>query len=116
MAASLASAPLLQKKHWPPNDRSESACGERALGFHVPGVGHVDQLADLVADRLDDPGRAVAEQVAAPAGEEVEVAVPLGVPDPRTLAPDQADREPPVVGDHVPLELGDRLLRALVGS
>ena len=25
MAASLASAPLLQKKHWPPNDRSESA-------------------------------------------------------------------------------------------
>ena len=52
------------------------------------------------------------EQVAAPAGEEVEIAVPLGVPDPRALAADQADGESPVVGDHVPIELGDRLLRA----
>ena len=90
--------------------------GERSLGFHVPGIGHVDQLPDLVANRLDDPGRAMAEQVAAPAREEVEVAVPFGIPDPRAFAPDQTDRVPPVIGDHIPIELGDRLLRALVGE
>jgi len=56
--------------------------GERPLGLDVPGVRHVDQLADLVADRLDHPRRAVPQQVAAPAGEEVEEPPPLGVPDP----------------------------------
>jgi hypothetical protein len=88
--------------------------GERPLRLDVPGVRHVDQLADLLADRLDDARGAVADQIAAPAGEEVEVAVPLGVPNPRALAPDQADREPPVVGDHIPVELGDRLRGTLM--
>ena len=56
--------------------------GERALGLHVPGIRHVDQLADLVADRLDDARRAVTQQVAAPPRKEVEIPVALGVPDP----------------------------------
>ena len=32
MAASLASAPLLQKKHWPPNDRRERASASSPWG------------------------------------------------------------------------------------
>src|SRR3954449_5232580 len=64
--------------------------GERALGLDVPGVRYVDELSDLLADRVNDPGRAVAEQVAPPAREEVEIAIPFGIPDPRSLAPDQA--------------------------
>ena len=109
IAASFASAPLLQKKHWPPKRPLGERLGEAPLRLDVPGVRDVDQLADLLADRLDHARRAVAEQVAAPAGEEVEVAVPLGVPDLRALAADQADRVAAVVRDHVPLELGDRL-------
>ena len=77
--------------------------GEFALGFRVPGVGHVDQLADLLPHRLDDARRTVAEQVAAPAGEEVEVAIALVVPDVRAFAAHQADRIARVVGDDVVL-------------
>ena len=76
--------------------------GESSLGFHVPRIGNVDELTDLVANSGDDPGRAMAQQVTAPTREEVEVAVPLRVPDPRTLTPDQADGEPAVVGHHIP--------------
>src|SRR5262249_48585991 len=63
-------------------------------------------LADLLPDRLDHPGRAVPQEVAAPAREEVEVAVALGVPDPRPLTPDEANRVASVVGDDVTAELG----------
>ena len=41
----------------------------------------MNQLADLIADRLDDARRTVAEQVAAPAGEEIEIAIARVVPD-----------------------------------
>ena len=58
--------------------------GQLPLRLGVPGVRHVDQLADLLAHRLDDARRTVAEQVAAPAGEEVEIAVALVVPDAAT--------------------------------
>ncbi len=78
--------PLLQKKHWPPKRLLRRVPGERSSRLHVPGVRHMNQLADLFTDRLDDPRRAMPEQVAAPAGKEVEVTVPLGVPDPRTFA------------------------------
>src|SRR5262249_46329306 len=90
--------------------------GERPLGFHVPGVRHVDELPHLVADRLDHARGAMAEEVAAPAREEVEVAVPLGVPDERAFPPDQADRVAAVVRDHITPELGDRLLRGLMSD
>ena len=76
----------------------------------------MNQLAHLLADRLDDPRRAMAKQVTAPAGEEIEVAVPLGIPDPGPLAPNQAYREAPIIGDHVPIELRDRRVRALRGN
>ena len=72
----------------------------------------MDQLADLFANRRDDPRRAMTQQVAAPAGEEVEIAVSLGIPHPGPLAANQADGEPSIVGNHVTIELGDRRLRA----
>ena len=44
IAASFASVPLLQKKHWPPKSvRSLSACGEQRLRLGVPGVRDVDE-------------------------------------------------------------------------
>ena len=52
----------------------------------------MDQLADLLAHRLDDARRAVAEQVAAPAGEEVEVAV--APRRPRPTSPRRAPGRP----------------------
>ena len=67
-------------------------------------------LATCSLHRLDDARRTVAEQVAAPAGEEVEVAVALGVPDVRALAAHQADRVARVVADDVLLEQVDGLL------
>ena len=84
--------------------------GPEPLQLGVPGVGDVDQLAQLVADGLDDRRRAMAQQVAAPAGEEVEIAVALAVPHPGVLAADQGDGKASVVGDHVALkELEDFL-------
>ena len=68
----------------------------------------MDQPADLFANRRDDPLGAVAQQVAAPAREEVEIAVALGVPHPRSLAANEADGVSAIIGDHVPIELGDR--------
>jgi len=85
--------------------------GEQALRLHVPGVRHVDQPGDLLRDRLHDPRRTVAEEAAAPAGEEVEILRPLAVPDVRALATDEADRRPAVVADHVAVEQSDRFLQ-----
>src|SRR5207302_1457489 len=55
---------------------------------------------------------AVAEQIAAPAGEEVEVAIAFGVPHLRPLAAHQADGVAGVVADDVFFELLDGLLRS----
>ncbi len=78
--------------------------GPKPLQLGVPGVGDVDQLAQLLADGLDDRGRAMPQQVAPPAGKQIEVAVPFGVPHPGVFAADQGHGKPPVVGDHVALE------------
>ena len=104
MAASLASVPELQKNAWPPKLRSRKRLGPQPLQLGVPGVGHVDQLAQLLADRLDHRRRAVAQQVASPAGKQIQVAVPLGVPDVGAFAADQGHGKPAVVGNHVLLE------------
>ena len=86
--------------------------GQLALRLGEPSVGDVDEPADLVADRLDHPRRAVAEQPAAPAGEKVQVAVALGVPDVRAFAAHQADRVARVVADDGLPVLVDDLLGA----
>ena len=84
--------------------------GKLALRLGVPGVGNVDQSRHLLLDRCDHSRRAMAQDVAAPAREQVEVPVPLGIPHRRALTPHQANRVTTVVGNHVLLELRDRLL------
>ena len=85
--------------------------GPAALGFGVPGVGHVDQLGHLLLHRLDDSRRTVAQQIAAPAGEEVEIPPALVVPDVRPLAADERHREPLVVRHDVLFEQLGRFRR-----
>ena len=77
------------------------------LRFDVPGVGHVDQPSHLLLHGLHHPRRAMAQQVASPAGEQVQVASALGIPDPGPFAPDQRHRIAHVVGNHVLVEQGD---------
>src|SRR5699024_2255213 len=48
-------------------------------------VAHVDQLRGLLRDRGDEVGVAVAERVDRDAAEQVQVAVPVGVPHPGTV-------------------------------
>src|SRR4029434_10972378 len=64
--------------------------GERPLGFHVPGVGDVNELCNLFLHGPHDARWAVPKQIAAPAGEEIEVTLSLGVPDVRPFAARQA--------------------------
>src|SRR5580698_8000225 len=56
------------------------------------------------------------EQIAAPAGEEIEIPIPLGIPHVASLAAHQADGIATVVGDHVPFEQFDDLGRTRVGD
>src|SRR2546422_210153 len=86
-----------------------SSSTRRAAAAGAPNAGR-GEPGSLVAARLDDARRAVAEQVAAPGGEEVEVAVALGVPYVRPLAAHQADGEARVVADDVSAEEIDGLL------
>ena len=102
IAASTASVPLLQKKHCPAMPlRSLERLAERSLRLGVPGVRNVNELSDLLAHRLHDARRTVAENVAAPTGKEVEIAVALRVPDVRSFAAHQTHRIARVIGDDV---------------
>ena len=85
MAASFASAPLLQKKHLPAEAALGQRFGQRPCASMYQVFGTWISLADLLPHRLDHPRRAMAEQVAAPARKEIEVAVALGVPDRTSL-------------------------------
>src|SRR5262245_26546828 len=87
---------------------------EPALLFRVPGIRHVDQSADLLADGGDDARRAVADQVAAPAGEEIEIAIVLGVPHAGALAAHERYGIARVITDDVLPEQVDGLLRCHV--
>ena len=74
----------------------------------IPGVGHVDQRAQLPADSLDDRFRTVAQEVAAPARKEIQIAVAFAVPNMGSFAPDEVDRKAIVVGN-------DKLLKECDG-
>ena len=82
--------------------------------YHV--FGHVNQLPNLVADGIHDARRAMSQKVAAPARKKVEIPVTLGVPDPRPFAPHQTDRVPPIIRDHIAVELRDGRLGTLIGQ
>ena len=85
--------------------------GELALGFHIPGVGHMDQGFDLFGDGLNHARRAVADEVAAPAREEVHISTAFSVPYQRAFASNQTDWIATIIGDHVAIELVDDFRR-----
>src|SRR5262249_34523689 len=77
----------------------------------VEEVRAVHQPPGLIADRLDDVGVAVADRADRDPGQQVEVLVPLGVPEQGPLAADELDRPAPVGPHQVallePLEVGE---------
>ncbi len=83
--------------------------GPSALGIDVPGVRHVDQRSDLLLDRVDDLRRAMPQEVAAPAGEQIQIPGAFAIPDIGPLAAYQVNWIADVVGDHVFLKLSDRI-------
>ena len=98
---------------------AESSCAQRlgkvSLWLGVPGVGNVDQFRGLFLQGGNHPGWTVAQDVATPTGKQVQVLVPLGVPDQRPLTTNQADRIATVIGNHVLLELRNRLFTRTFG-
>ena len=86
IAASFASAPELQKNALPPKLRSRQQLGPASLGFRVPRIRHMNQLGRLLLNRFHHPRRTVPQQVAAPAGKEVEILPALVVPHQRAFA------------------------------
>ena len=91
IAASLASAPELQKNTLPPRLDSRQALGQAHRGLGVEEVADVHQPPDLLAHGLDDARVAVAEVRHRDAAQEVEVLVALGVPQARALAAHELD-------------------------
>ena len=84
--------------------------GEVALRFHEPGVRHVDQFGGLFLDGLCDLRRTMSQNVAAPAWEQIEVALSFGVPAMLSFTSNKADRVPGVVRNDVFVELGNPVL------
>ena len=72
----------------------------------------MDEVLHLILNRLHHARRRMPQDVAAPAGEQVEIAFPLGVPDIRPFAMHKADGVANVIRDHIFLEQLDRLLAA----
>ena len=83
IAASLASQPELQKNTLSMPESSHSLAASVLLQRHVVIVGAVDQLADLVGERGREHRVGVPERVDGDAGQRVEVALALGVPEPQ---------------------------------
>ncbi len=100
IAASLASAPELQKYTLPPRLELDRLLREAHRGLAVEQVADVDQRTRLLGDRGDDLGVAVAEARDRDAAEEVEVLVALRVPQARALAAYELDGLARVGGDH----------------
>ena len=67
--------------------------GPLALGLHVPGIRHMDEFGDLLLNSFYHGRGTVAQQIAAPAGKEIEIAIPLVVPHMRTFASHQTTAE-----------------------
>ena len=85
-AASLASAPLWQKNAWPGNAWRFEPLGELDLRLGVERVADVPEPLGLLRRGADEVRVAVPEDRPAEAGEEVEVALAVGVADERALA------------------------------
>ena len=90
--------------------------GPFPLHVHVPGVRHMNQRGDLLLHRPHHMRRAMSQQVAPPAGKEIQVAVPLAVPNERALAADEIDRIAVVIADDVAFEKLDGFGGAQAGN
>src|SRR6266536_4073590 len=84
-------APRVAEEHLGREGQGHQARGQLARGLRVEEVARVDELARLVADRLQDLAVAVAEAVHPDPGREVQVGLPLLVEELRPLAPDEDD-------------------------
>ena len=112
-AASLASAPELQKKTRPgPAGELEQPLGEQQARLVHRQVGDVPELLRLRGDRLDDLRVRVAEDRRRDAAEQVGVLAAVDVPDRRARAAGQRDRRRLVVAHHHGRPAGGQLLRA----
>jgi hypothetical protein len=96
-AASLASAPELQKKTRSANVASVSLFASRSVGEPVRDV---PDLARLLLDRLHHRRVAVAERRHGDAAREVDVHAPVLVPDARALAAHRQERRRREARDH----------------
>src|SRR5687768_8774835 len=54
-----------------------------SLDLHVPGIGCMNQCRDLLLHGPHNTRWAVSDEIAAPTRKEIEVPIPLTVPDPR---------------------------------
>ena len=85
--------------------------GPNALFFHIPAVGNVQESFDLMFKGFDDRFGAVSEEVAPPAGEEVDITVSFRVEDEGALAVRERDGVTRVVWNNVFIEEFNNFLR-----
>ena len=90
-AASLASAPELQKKARPPGKRSASSAGEPEHRLRPVEVRRVPEAVELLVGGRERRRRAMAETDNGDPGDEVEVLAARVVPDPAALAAHDRD-------------------------
>ena len=110
IAHSIASAPELQKNTLPPSEASASRARQAHRGLGVEEVAHVHEPAGLVAHRLHHARVAVAELGHGDPAQEVEVLVPVRVPQPRALAAHELHRLAHVGAHHrLALELPEHV-------
>src|ERR1700722_5703438 len=74
--------------------RLRKTLGQAHRGLRVEQVARVHQAADLLAHGRDNARMTVAEAGHGDAAEEVEVLIPILVPQMRSLAAHELDREP----------------------
>ena len=99
MAASLASAPELQKNTRSMPDNAAQAIGQPRLQVDAVQVGGVHQLARLLADGPGDRRVGVAQAAHGNAGQGIEVLPVLAVPQPDAFTTLELHGQP-VIGRH----------------
>ena len=111
MAASLASAPLLQKNAFFIPLARHSFLGEKGLAWNVKQIGAVDQLFRLLLYRCHDLRVAVALAGHSNAADEIEILVAVCVVKVAALTPDCSYGQPAVGGQHVFFSQGNNFFQ-----
>ena len=79
--------------------------GKISLGLGVPGVRDMNQVIDLLLDRLHHFRRAMSQNIAAPTRKQIKILLALGIPDVAPFPVNQTHGIALVVGNHVLREL-----------